>query len=350
MINIIYDNIIFGLQNNGGISVYWYELIKRSLNNNKFEKYYINPDKINKLASNLNFNNCNILTNTRNSSRFLMPDINLNKHIFHSSYFRFNSNKNAINVTTIHDFTHLKYFKGVRKIGHAYFKDRCIKNTDYFITISKNTKNDLLNFYPNINEDKIKVIYNGVSEDYYKLDLNFKTRFLHESEYQKYFLFVGSRSGYKNFENFIIILSRFDYFHLYLVGEKLSISETNLLNKYLANRWKNFSNVDNFNLNILYNFAFALIYPSLYEGFGIPILEAMKAGCPVIALNNSSIPEVAGNAGVILDSLTYSGIEFAIDNIKNNRNSIVNKGLLQSSFFSWDKCYNETIDFYLKIF
>jgi mannosyltransferase len=99
-------------------------------------------------------------------------------------------------------------------------------------------------------------------------------------------------------------------------------------------------------LNALYNNAFALVYPSSYEGFGIPVVEAMKAGCPFIALNKSSIPEVAGDAGVLMDDLTIDFFNEALSRIKTDRDEIIIKGLNQVSNFSWEKCYYETLKIY----
>lgn len=121
------------------------------------------------------------------------------------------------------------------------------------------------------------------------------------------------------------------------------------MNKYLHQRWELHTGLSNSELNILYNNAFALLYPSSYEGFGIPILEAMRAGCPFIALNNSSIPEVAGNAGVLLNELTRESLAYAFSNIKLNRELIISLGFTQSNKFSWDKTYDDTLNLYNKL-
>lgn len=88
------------------------------------------------------------------------------------------------------------------------------------------------------------------------------------------------------------------------------------MNRLLPNRWKIFEEISTGQLNDLYNRSFALLYPSSYEGFGIPILEAMKAGCPFIALKASAIPEVAGNAGVLMKELSLHEFSMALNKIK----------------------------------
>ncbi|NQW28471.1 MAG: glycosyltransferase, partial [Flammeovirgaceae bacterium] len=91
---------------------------------------------------------------------------------------------------------------------------------------------------------------------------------------------------------------------------------------------------------------YVLLYPSSYEGFGIPILEAMKSGCPFIASNNSSIPEVAGKAGILHDHLSVEDYLSSIISIKAKRESLILEGYDQSDKFSWDKCYIETKNIY----
>lgn len=341
---IIFDSIIFSLQKVGGISTYWYELISRFIytnnlvlfieenDNNNIEHDKIKSHKYIIYKKFIRFLTLYRFSNIRAKS--------LNKNfIFHSSYYRICSNPYAFNIVTVHDFIHEKYYTGFRKLIHNFQKSYAIKQANLIITVSESTKKDLLFYHPKIDENKIKVIYNGVSNDFYKLNEQ-------DEELSNSFLYIGSREHYKNFITSIDLISKFNNFNLIIVGNTLSKYELNYLNLKLYNRWKLYTKISNKDLNKLYNSAFALIYLSSYEGFGIPLLEAMKAGCPFLALNNSSIPEVAGNAGILLNNLTISSFNDAINILINNRSEIINKGYIQASKFSWDKCFNETIDIY----
>ena len=119
-----------------------------------------------------------------------------------------------------------------------------------------------------------------------------------------------------------------------------------LLSEYLPERFQYLGKVSNEKLNILYNSAYCLIYPSEYEGFGIPLLEAMRTGCPVIAVNRSSIPEVVGDSAILVEEVSIESLFSALLSVEANANELKNKGLAQSNKFSWGKCFSETYNLY----
>lgn len=343
----IFDNIIFSLQTSGGISNYWFEIIRRMQECQEVNFKFIedlDESKKNLFRKKLMIEQENILTKRLNLFTRILP-LNVTNYkkdfIFHSSYYRTTYNKNAKVITTIHDFIAEKVYN--KKFSKSVLMRKlAIINSDHFIAISNNTKFDFLNLYPQISEDKVTVIYNGVSNDYFQI--NNKENF--ES---KYVLFVGSRAYYKNFDFVVNVVSKFDKLKLYIVGGELTENEKRLLiNKLNPSRFKLFANISNSELNILYNYASALIYPSSYEGFGIPIIEAMKAGCQVIALNRSSIPEIAGGAAILIDKLDthdfYDAINFTLFQDKFSKSGIEN-----SKKYSWDKTFSETFNLYNKL-
>ena len=357
---IIFDNIIYSLQRSGGGSVYWTELLKRFkyLNNDNIYYDQIEPND-NLFRTALDLDNVKVESKfTLKIRRYLPFTVKIKeKHIFHSSYFRFSNSKKAINVTTIHDFTTEKFRTGLAREVNLLQKRIAVKKSKGIICISENTKKDLLYFCPNVDTSKIRVIYNGVSNDFYYIADNFdisnvNKKFL-ELENYKYLLFIGHRTGYKNFNFAIEAVSEFtSEYKFVIVGEHLTNEEKDLLDSKLGASYLQLSKLDNQSLNYLYNRAFALIYPSSYEGFGIPIVEAMKTKCPVIAFNNSSIPEVAGDYDLIYNEEHPNSIIDGINRLKSNnfRKSVIQKGIQQSKKFDWDNTANQYMKFYKELY
>jgi glycosyltransferase involved in cell wall biosynthesis len=358
---LIFDNIIFSLQKTGGISVVWYELIKRAIEDSEIQTKFIESKNHNLFRKFLNIPNSSLIKNSFdfipiNIQRYLNPIKVEPNGIFHSSYYRTAHNSKIINVTTVHDFTYEYFRKGFPKWLHSLQKANAIKNSKRVICVSENTKKDLLKFNPNTEPTKIHVIYNGVNEVYQVIknaDKNLKN--LIPFSKNEYSLFVGDRkSGYKNF---IIAVKACRKVKIPLVlvgGGMLNYTESSFLTHELgANNFIHLKGLENSQLNILYNNAFCLLYPSFYEGFGIPVIEAQKAGCPVIAVNISSIPEVIGPVSTLLENPTVENIAEMMNQLKDDSdftNTQIKIGLKNSSRFSWDKCYQETKQVYKQLY
>ena len=200
--DVIYDDIIKDLQSSGGISVYWDNLKNQLVN--KFNVSSFNG-KNNKRDLNL----------TLSFHRYLNFKTNVNyNHIFHSSYYRISKNRNSKNVVTVHDFVYEYYSTGLKKYFHLFQKRNALLYADRIICVSENTKKDLLKFYPKLERKIIKVIYHGVSDDFYMINHN-STKKIQTS---KSLVFIGNRRGYKNFQIVLDILFTSKKYNLIIVG------------------------------------------------------------------------------------------------------------------------------------
>lgn len=337
---IYLDNIIYSLQKAGGISVVWSKLtecLMESDANLRFIEYAEACGNV--IRSSIEIPESLI---ERRSNRFLRlkrylnPCVSCdNRFIFHSSYFRTCSHPKAINITTVHDFTY-EYFNpsAVKRFVHCHQKYAALRKSDYIVCISENTKRDLLKFLPDIDESRIRVIYNGVDDTFHILP---------DKKTEKYLLYVGDRIHYKNYNVAVDVALKMNM-PLVVVGRELKPHERRdnvILRK----------NVSSEELNKLYNNAYCFLYPSSYEGFGLPVLEAQKAGCPVVAVNTSSIPEVIGDTPLLVEKPDADLIvqRLAVLEDDNIRQSIVKIGQENAARFSWEKMGKAYINLYKEV-
>lgn len=301
MKTILFDNIIYSLQQSGGISAMWAMLQNGLLHDDAIDLMSLErDDAINNIyRKKVELSNEKLVGLKHNYpliiDRYRNVDVrDVQPAVFHSSYYRCIDNEDVKSVVTVHDFIYERYMAGLRRYVHCKQKYQAIKEADVVVCVSENTRKDLLHYLPEIDKDKIRVVHNGVSDDFYILD---------NAKRCDRLLYVGGRARYKNFDFLIEAISKTSYC-LDICGLPLSAKEQKYLNSKLGNkRYKVYSNVDNDTLNELYNNAKCLVYPSSYEGFGLPIVEAQRSGCPVIALNSSSIPEVIGETPLLLQNL-----------------------------------------------
>jgi len=272
--------------------------------------------------------------------------------VIHETYYRSSVSgpKGTPVVVTVHDMVHELFpeeFPNQKVESDA--KRKAVELAAHVICISRNTRDDLIRIF-GVEPDKISVVHHG----YEGIGSNCTAA---SSSKRMYFLFVGHRGGYKNFRRLIEAAAgsgiQRDFDILAFGGNRFSPEELKHLRAlgYRDNQVRQIAGSDSL-LASLYRGAHALVYPSIYEGFGLPPLEAMAQGCPVISSNTSSMPEVIGDAAEFFDPLDVEDMSRALSRIAfsdSRRSELIAMGLERIKQFSWDKTAAETRGVYQKI-
>ncbi len=270
-------------------------------------------------------------------------------------------------VLTIHDLIALLDEEWVTQGAEAFYNEsisRIISDVDAIIAVSNHTRSDIIRHFPEA-EKKISVVYLGIEErfQYYpQLDRSFLDTFGYPQDYPPFLLYVGETQPRKNVHGLItafaeLPLSIREKYHLVIVGnsrrhdykeELLSIVQQ----RSIKDRVHFYTDVSHNDLVKFYNAAHAFVFPSFYEGFGIPVAEAMKCGCPVLTSTASSLPEVGGDAALYAEPNDIDALKEKLRQIIEDeelRKTLREKGFVQASKFDWKKTAELTYDVYLSI-
>jgi len=359
---VLFDHQKFTTQRYGGISRYFANIIQEINKSDEFscevglvysQNHYLNPEpsatdkylgrilKSDRVARRL------FSINERYSNRLVKQN---NFDIFHPTYYDpyFLDTLKKPLVTTIHDMTYEKlpeYFWAQDPL--TKHKRLHVERADAIIAISETTKSDLLKYH-DVDESKISVIYHGIEPD---TALAFDAV---ANLPENYLLYVGDRSGYKNFylfmDAFKSLSQKYPDLNVVLTGGgSLGIADQELLTRLkLGNRVKHV-NVTDAQLNYLYRHSVLFVYPSLHEGFGLPILEAFKAQCPILLSDTPCFKEIAADAVDYFSSYSAEDMAGKMERFLGNnekRKEHINKGLLRLRDFPLDISIRKTLDLY----
>lgn len=268
-------------------------------------------------------------------------------------------------IITIHDLTPLinpEWFVPLHSEKFRFIISKAVKRTDLIIADSNSTKKDIVKFF-NINAEKIEVIYLAADEIYKPIQ---EKEFIEKTKKKygidkKYILFVGTIEPRKNLVRLLSVFKQIKHhikdYQLVICGQpgwktKTFFSKLNSFPEEVKKDIILTGYVPREEQLLLYNGCELFIYPSLYEGFGLPVLEAMSCGVPVITSNISSLPEVGGDAVILVNPEDEDEIGNAIIKVledKNLRELLIRKGIERSKLFNWRKTAEETLKIYKKV-
>lgn len=257
-------------------------------------------------------------------------------------------------IMTIHDMNHMsfpQYYSMIHQLYYQYIVKPSAVKAKKIITVSQFSRKEI-NRWLGVPREKIKVTYNGVEDRYTVIDdlaalreVNGKYRLP-----EKFILYIGNKKPHKNVGRLIEAYAKLKTnYYLILSGDPDEQLNTLVSELDLAAKVKFIGNVPDQDLPQLYNLADLFVFPSLYEGFGLPPLEAMACGTPVITSNVSSLPEVVGEAGITVNPNNVDELANAINKVlvdEKLRKNMIEEGLKQARKFNWETTARETLDIY----
>lgn len=342
---IVLDDIVFSLQRMGGVSVLWGSLIEALLKDGSFDLTILErPDALgNEVRRGIDVPEGTVVPDKslpRRVAQFSTAASPVEGALFHSSCYRTTRTRDCVNITTVHDFIWEYYTTGLNRRIHMDQIRNAVKASQALICVSESTRRDLNNLVPESRDIPTTVIHNGFDNRAY--------RYI-PRERKPQVAFIGGRGGYKNFACAVDSVKLCEDVTLVVMGGPLSQEERGMLESKIPGRYVSLVYPSSAEVCEVYQESLALLYLSEYEGFGIPLLEGMAAGVPVIATSRSSIPEVAGDAGILLDDNSAPEVARQVRRLSRDQPFLedrVRAGLERASHFSWGRCAKETLAYY----
>lgn len=341
--DVILDGNIFGLQTYGGVSGYAARLYIEMSLLGLHPKLTLPADLIYRGFGSTEIAAASDVRREHLPARvtqYLPAAIGRQDAVFHSPYYRRPASRVRRYVVTVHDFTYERFRKGPALWVHHAVKKAAIRAADAVICISEATRRDVLEFCPWIDPARLHVVHHGVGIETFYPDAHDAA-----SGMDRTVLFVGQRGGYKRFDLAVEALTLSPALRLGIVGPPLAVAERELLDRRLANRWTWFGSVGDAALRKLYSSAFAFLFPSDYEGFGLPILEAMACGCPVVTSADEALREIGRDAALFAAEQQPEayGVLLAMLESSDQRLQMVSRGAAIAAKANWKECARQTI-------
>jgi glycosyltransferase involved in cell wall biosynthesis len=279
---------------------------------------------------------------------------NIKPDIIHETYYASLSfEKKQACIVTVYDMIHEKFREQFSdRDKTSLYKQNAIKRSDHIVAISHSTKNDLCEIY-DVPSEKVTVAHLGVDNS---INRDFSEQGV--AAHRPYLLYVGKRKGYKNFLRMLqAVASKKQLFNTFDIvafgGGAFTVDELALISSIGFREGSvRQGRGDDRELTELYRSASAFVYPSLYEGFGLPALEAMAHDCPVVASNTSSMPEIIGDAGEFFDPYDLESMGDAIERVvfdDGRRVQLIENGRKRIGLFTWKQCALKTRDVYRSV-
>src|SRR5688572_7155072 len=285
--------------------------------------------------------------------------------VFHAPHYVLPAAVTCRSVVTIHDCIHLMFPQYLpNTMAYAYARASmwaAVKRSDRILTVSEASKRDILHFF-NVAPEKIVVVYNAIDDHFWLTPPDEEVARVRE-RYQldhQFILYVGNIKPHKNLVRLIEAFAElrrtgFDEVKLLIIGDQISklpalrrAVHSHKLHKHV--RFLGY--VSDQTLGVLYRLAAAFVFPSLYEGFGLPPLEAMASGTPVVTSNVSSLPEVAGEAAVLVDPYDVDSIVDGMRRVLSDpalAAALRRKGVERAREFSWERSVAKTRQVYQQV-